>query len=100
MLLEQCQLPRHGLICERHVGVGLRAVDIRNQRLPLPLRDMTPISIEEQIICYADNFFSKSSNGSARPKTVAEIRREISRFGSYHLQTFDQWVQLFHPSNG
>jgi uncharacterized protein len=96
MLLEQCQLPRHALICERHIGVGLRAQDIRNQKLPLPARDMTPISIEEQIICYADNFFSKSANGSAAPKSIAEIRHELSRFGNCHVQRFDQWVQLFH----
>jgi uncharacterized protein len=35
------------LVCERHVGVGISIEDIQRQKLPLPNRDMIPISIEE-----------------------------------------------------
>ena len=58
-LLMSHNLPRHALVCERHTGTGLSVADIQKQNLPLPLRDMFPVSIEEQIICYADIFYSK-----------------------------------------
>ena len=41
-MLEAEGLPRHALVCERHTGAGLTVDDIISQRLPLPLRDMTP----------------------------------------------------------
>jgi uncharacterized protein len=56
-LLDRIGLPEYGLISERHVGVGISSDDIRTFTLPLPERDMVPVSIEEQIICYADKFF-------------------------------------------
>ena len=39
-LLEAEGLPRHALVCERHIGVGLSAAEIARQQLPLPVRDM------------------------------------------------------------
>ncbi|MCP4686901.1 MAG: phosphohydrolase, partial [Desulfobacterales bacterium] len=41
-LLEEIGLPRHALVCERHVGVGISAEDIKKHDLPLPERDMLP----------------------------------------------------------
>ena len=55
-LLDGMGLPRHALVCERHTGAGISAFDIREQQLPLPPRDMLPISIEEKLVCYADKF--------------------------------------------
>lgn len=54
MMLESCGVPAYGLICERHIGVGISAEDVRQQNLPLPARDMVPVSIEERVICYAE----------------------------------------------
>ncbi|MGM9782244.1 MAG: HDIG domain-containing metalloprotein, partial [Paludibacteraceae bacterium] len=59
-LLRREQLPRHALVCERHTGTGLTIEQIVKRQLPVPQRDMRPVSIEEQLICYADKFFSKS----------------------------------------
>jgi uncharacterized protein len=87
--------PRHGLVCERHVGVGISAGDIRRFSLPLPQRDMRPLSLEEQIICYADKFFSKNGNGSSREKSVAEIIESLSGYGADKVERFMGWVQLF-----
>ena len=50
-ILEKKGLPGHGLVCERHVGVGISAEEVVNHDLPLPVRDMRPVSVEEQIIC-------------------------------------------------
>jgi uncharacterized protein len=83
------------LVCERHVGVGISIEDIQRQNLPLPNRDMIPISIEEQIICYADKFFSKNGNGRPVEKSIAEIIDNLSRYGPDKAQRFESWVKKF-----
>ena len=92
-LLDAEGFPKHGLVSERHTGVGLRLEDIVNNKLPLPHRDMIPISIEEKIICFADKFFSKSQVG--REKSVKTIREELSKYGTYQVKVFDEWCELF-----
>ena len=59
--------PRHALVCERHTGAGLSLKEIEEQNLPIPHRDMLPISLEEQLICFADKFFSKTKLGRESP---------------------------------
>jgi len=51
--------PRHALVCERHTGTGLTLEKIISHQLPIPQRNMMPESVEEQIICFADKFYSK-----------------------------------------
>jgi uncharacterized protein len=94
-ILDELGHPRHGLVCERHVGVGISAEDIRRFSLPLPERDMLPMSIEEQIICYADKFFSKNGNGSSREKPVVEILDSLRPYGADKVKRFMGWVELF-----
>ena len=52
--------PRHALVCERHTGAGLSLEGIIAQDLPVPHREMVPVSLEEQVICFADKFYSKT----------------------------------------
>jgi uncharacterized protein len=86
-------LPRHALVCERHTGSGLSADDIIKENLPLPPRDMLPLSVEERVICYADKFFSKSRRLDEE-KPVDKIMAQMaahgadvaSRFADLHAQ--------------
>jgi uncharacterized protein len=94
-LLEAEGYHRHALVCERHVGVGISCEDIRRQRLPLPIRDMQPVSIEEQIICYADKFFSKNGDACDREKTLAEILQKLALYGTDKVARFQRWVDIF-----
>ena len=96
-LLIEAGRPQLARVCERHVGVGISADDVLRFNLPLPERDMVPISIEEQIICYADKFFSKNGNGSlwAPEKTVAEIICSLKKFGQDKVHRFQKWVEMF-----
>jgi len=94
-MLDEKGLPRHALVCERHVGVGISVEDIVSNALPLPVRDMRPVSIEEQIICYADKFFSKNGNGNGREKSVAEVLKEIGVYGPGKVGRFKGWLKLF-----
>ena len=77
---------RHARVCERHTGTGLTATEIIEQKLPLPPRDFLPESIEEQIICYADKFFSKTR--PKEEKTCEAARKSIAKFGEATLQRF------------
>lgn len=92
-LLEQRGLVRHALVCERHVGVGIPMEEIRRRRLPLPLRDMRPVTLEEEIIAYADKFYSKC--GEDTEKSVAEILRGLERYGPDKAAIFRAWVRRF-----
>jgi uncharacterized protein len=94
-LLSKKGLQAYALICERHVGVGISAEDIRRFRLPLPERDMLPVSIEEQIICYADKFFSKNGNPGGTDKSVEEITRSLARYGPDKVRRFQAWNRMF-----
>lgn len=94
-ILEAEGLPRHALVCERHIGVGLMADDVRDQNLPLPERDMVPLSLEERIICFADLFYSKNPVAIGREKPMAEIRKNLGKFGARKLAILDDWLREF-----
>lgn len=91
-LLEREGLSRHAQVCERHIGVGLSIADIRDQQLPLPLRDMQPQNLEETIVAYADLFYSKKGAGV---RSVAEVRRSLARHGAEKVAIFDAWHARF-----
>ena len=78
-ILENMGYHRHALVCERHTGSGITRDEIIASDLPLPHRDMLPLTVEEKIICYADKFFSKSQ--PEIEKSVDQIRKEMSHFG-------------------
>lgn len=94
-ILEGEGLSRHAMVCERHIGVGLSVADIVNQQLPLPRRDMMPLSIAEEIICFADLFFSKKPGKLEHRKSVEQVRAKLAHFGSDKVQIFDTWVGRF-----
>jgi uncharacterized protein len=94
-ILENEGLPKHALVCERHVGVGITLKDIEENLLPLPRRDMVPVSIEEQIICFADKFYSKDADFPEKEKPLETVRKGIARFGEDKLKRFDEWGKMF-----
>ena len=85
---------RHAQVCERHTGTGLTKQQIVNQHLPLPLdRSYEPETMEEQVICYADKFYSKSHIELER--TVVETAQSLEKFGPEGVRKFLKWVDLF-----
>ena len=86
-ILDRLGLKGHGLVCERHVGVGISAHQAVRQKLPLPVRDMFPLSMEERLICYADKFFSKTDNGRYE-KTIEAITAGLARFETEYTARF------------
>ena len=94
-LLEEEGLARHALVCERHVGVGITREDIRRQRLPLPDRDMRPLSIEEKIIGYADKFYSKTGKEAGKAITISNILANLASYGEDKVVRFKEWMTMF-----
>lgn len=84
---------RHARVCERHTGAGISRQDILAQHLPLPLQDFLPLTLEEQIVCYADKFFSKTR--PEKEKTLDEALRSLQKFGTEGLERFKKWASLF-----
>lgn len=92
-LLQNEGYPLHALVCERHTGAGLTLNEIVFQKLPIPHRNMLPISIEEQVICFADCFFSKMHLGEE--KDLNTVKSKIARHGERSIQQFNRWCELF-----
>jgi hypothetical protein len=80
-------------ICERHTGTGLTRQTIIERGLPDPQQDLLPETIEEQIICYADKFYSKSH--LERERTIAQTLQSLEKFGDEGVEKFRHWTELF-----
>jgi len=78
-LLRMEGFPRHARVAERHTGTGLPGYE--------------PETLEEQIICYADKFYSKSSPD--RVRTVAEAAQSLEKFGAAGVRKFLDWATRF-----
>ena len=92
-LLRNEGYPKHALVCERHTGTGLTVDDIISQNLPLPHRDMRPISLEEKLVCFADKFYSKSTPDQEKP--FDKVRKSVAKYGDASLHRFDEMATLF-----
>jgi len=83
-------------ICERHTGSGLTKQDILDQNLPIsPVRDLLPETLEEQLVCLADKFFSKSGDPS-KEKDFDRVRRSMMKFGTASMERFDALCRTFY----
>ena len=49
--------------------------------------------MEEQLICYADKFYSKSH--LERVRNVEQAAKSLEKFGTDSVQRFMHWVQMF-----
>jgi uncharacterized protein len=85
----------HALVCERHIGVGITVEDIERQQLQIPKREMSPVSLAEKIICFADLFYSKRPGLLQREKTVAQVKENLARHGEQKVAIFESWLLEF-----
>lgn len=92
-LLRREGYPQHALVCERHTGAGISLEEITERNLPLPHRNMIPVTLEEQVICFADKFFSKTN--LYNEKNVDKARKSIAKHGEEGAYRFDKWCETF-----
>lgn len=92
-LLNTAGYPQHALVCERHTGAGLSLEQIVEDNLPIPHHPMLPVSMEEQVVCFADKFFSKTH--LEKEKTVEKALKSIARYGEDGVVRFNKWCEMF-----
>ena len=78
-MLRQEGFERHARVCERHTGTGLPGYE--------------PETLEEQIVCYADKFYSKSAPDHVR--SVLETAQSLEKFGHEGVKKFLAWSERF-----
>ena len=66
-------------VAERHTGTGLPGFE--------------PQTLEEQVVCYADKFYSKSRPD--RVLNVLEAAQSLERFGHEGVEKFLEWAKRF-----
>lgn len=102
LLREDWGLEAHARVCERHTGSGVSDAERLALRLPIPSnRSYLPETIEEQLICYADSFYSKTHLGTR--KKYETVRQKMESFwqlraphlGVEALARLDGMLQLF-----
>ena len=94
-LLRSHGMNRLARVCERHTGTGLTPEQIAAQQLPLPPGSYVPETPEEQLLCYADKFYSKSH--PERERTVAQTAVSLEKFGHDGVTKFLAWAERFEP---
>jgi len=92
-LLRQEGLLQHALVCERHTGTGITQAMIEAKQLPLPRLDFVPVTLEEQVICFSDKFFSKTNVG--KEKSISQIVDSLRKHGEENVLRFDHWCKRF-----
>lgn len=92
-LLRKEGLDRHADVCERHTGAGLSLDYILKNQLPVPHRNLIPQNIEEEIICYADKFFSKSNLNKV--KSPEAIKKSLDRYDAESGRRWNEWHKRF-----
>lgn len=92
-LMRKEGFPRHARVCERHTGTGITLEMIEQRQLPLPHRDFQPETWEEQLVCFADKFYSKTK--LYKEKSVDKVRQSLSKYGNETVLRFDNWCKLF-----
>ncbi len=88
--------PAFGLVAERHTGAGITLDNILAAGLPLPPREMVPLTDEEKIICCADKYFSKSPEKKDLIMTPGKIIQELETIEPGHARRFSQWAAAFN----
>jgi uncharacterized protein len=53
---------------------------------------MSPQSLEEEIVAYADLFFSKTRKGM---RHVEKVRKSLAKYGLHKVAIFDKWQEQF-----
>lgn len=78
-----------------HTGIGLTKEDIQNLKINASIKDYIPITLEEEILCFADKFHSKYPAFS----TFAEKRGSLLKYGEINGLMMDRFRMKFGLPN-
>lgn len=93
-LLRSLGYERHARVCERHTGTGLTKEVILQNGWNLPARDFLPETLEEQLICFADKFFSKTKFLN-HPRTFEQVVESMAKISTESVEKVQDWARIF-----
>ena len=93
-LLRSGGYERHARVCERHTGTGLRSEQIAENGWNLPVRDFVPETLEEQLICFADKFYSKTKF-LHEPRTIGQVVASMEKISPESAKQVQIWAKMF-----
>lgn len=91
-----------------HIGVGVSKEQVEKEKIPMPMMDYIPISLEEEIVTYADGFHSKGrprfNNYDSQKKELMEMNEDYviildrfrRKFGELDLSKIEKKYQKWH----
>lgn len=90
--------PQHARVCERHTGAGISKEEIIVKKIPIPVQDYFPETLEEELVCYADKFYSKSHPD--RERTPEQALKSVAKHGGEGAERFRRWMDIFTENVG
>ncbi len=93
-LLRSLGYERHARVCERHTGTGLTKEVIAANGWNLPVKDFVPETIEEQLICFADKFYSKTKYLETA-RTLEQVVESMAKISPEAVEKVKEWAGLF-----
>lgn len=91
-ILRKENLPKHALVAERHLGVGIKKQDIKEQKLDMPLKDFVPLTKEEKIITYADKLVFGDKEGTLQ-MVIERYRKELGKKYVERIKKFAKEIE-------
>lgn len=93
-LLRSLGYERHARVCERHTGTGLTKETIVAKGWGLPVKDFVPETIEEQLICFADKFYSKTKFLETA-RSFEQVVASMAAISPESVEKVERWAAMF-----
>ena len=93
-ILRSLGFERHARVCERHTGTGLTKEIIKQNNWNLPVKDFVPETLEEQLVCFADKFFSKTKF-LREPRTYSQVVESMHKISEESVNKVKKWAEMF-----
>lgn len=93
-LLRASGFERHARVCECHTGTGLTKEAIEANGWNLPVMDFIPETIEEQLICFADKFYSKTKFLETA-RTLEQVVESMAKISPEAAEKVKKWAEMF-----
>lgn len=93
-LLRSLGYERHARVCERHTGTGLRKEQVLAIGWDIPAKDYVPETLEEQLICFADKFYSKTKYLHTS-RTLEQVVESMGKISVESVEKVKKWAVMF-----
>lgn len=93
-ILRSLGYEQHARVCERHTGTGLLKEDIIANGWELPAEDFVPETLEEQLICFADKFYSKTRY-LYTARTLDQVVESMLKISENSAEKIKKWATMF-----